>query len=150
MLPANALAESGRRLVFVRDLEIVVSVGVLEHEKRYEQRILISVDLIVRDGYDGQSDRLEQVLDYGKLIDGIALLVQSEHFNLIETLAERVAAHCLGDARVESARVRVEKPDIMPSCRSVGVEVERRRTGRGPQPAETAEFSACAIQPPQI
>jgi len=127
-LPANGLAESGRRVVFVRDLEIVVSVGVLEHEKRYEQRVLISVDLIVRDGYDGQSDRLEQVLDYGKLIDGIALLVQSGHFNLIETLAERVAAHCLGDARVENARVRVEKPDIMPSCRSVGVEVERRRS----------------------
>ncbi|HEU0289157.1 MAG TPA: dihydroneopterin aldolase [Burkholderiales bacterium] len=127
-LPPNALAEVGRRLVFVRDLEIVVSVGVLEHEKRYEQRILISADLIVRDGYDGRSDRLEQVLDYGKLIDGITLLVQSGHFNLIETLAERVAAHCLGDTRVESVRVRVEKPDIMPSCRSVGVEVERRRT----------------------
>jgi len=127
-LPPNALAEVGRRLVFVRDLEIVVSVGVLEHEKRYEQRILISADLIVRDGYDGRSDRLEQVLDYGKLIDGITLLVQSGHFNLIETLAERVAAYCLGDPRVESVRVRVEKPDIMPSCRSVGVEVERRRT----------------------
>jgi dihydroneopterin aldolase len=127
-LPHNSLAELGRRLVFVRDLEIVVSVGVLEHEKRYEQRILISADLIVRDGYDGRSDRLEQVLDYGKLIDGITLLVQSGHFNLIETLAERVAAYCLGDPRVESVRVRVEKPDIMPSCRSVGVEVERRRT----------------------
>ena len=127
-LPHNSLAELGRRLVFVRDLEIVVSVGVLEHEKRYEQRILISADLIVRDGYDGRSDRLEQVLDYGKLIDGITLLVQSGHFNLIETLAERVAAHCLADTRVESVRVRVEKPDIMPSCRSVGVEVERRRT----------------------
>lgn len=126
-MPDNALAESGRRLVFVRDLEVVVSIGVLEHEKRYEQRILISVDLTVRDGYDGQSDRLEQVLDYSKLIDGITLLVQSGHFNLIETLAERVAAHCLADTRVESARVRVEKPDIMPSCRSVGVEVERRR-----------------------
>jgi 7,8-dihydroneopterin aldolase/epimerase/oxygenase len=125
--PAHGLAEHGRRVVFVRDLEIVVSIGVLEHEKRYEQRVLISVDLVVRDNYDGQSDRLEHVLDYSKLIDGITLLVQSGHFNLIETLAERVAARCLDDARVESARVRVEKPDIMPSCRSVGVEVERRR-----------------------
>ena len=127
-LPAHPLSESGRRLVFVRDLEIVMSVGVLEHEKRYEQRVLISVELVVRDGYDGKSDRLEQVLDYGKLVDGIAVLAQGEHFNLIETLAERVAAHCLIDRRVERARVRVEKPDIMPSCRSVGVEVERIRS----------------------
>ena len=125
--PACPLSEMGRRLVFVRDLEIVVSVGVLEHERRYEQRVLISVELVVRDGYDGKSDQLERVLDYSKLVDGIALLAQGEHFNLIETLAERVAAHCLIDRRVESARVRVEKPDIMPSCRSVGVEVERAR-----------------------
>ncbi len=126
-LPAHPLSEIGRRLVFVRDLEIVVSVGVLEHERRYEQRVLISVELVVRDGYDGKSDQLERVLDYSKLVDGIALLAQGEHFNLIETLAERVAAHCLVDPRVENARVRVEKPDIMPSCRSVGVEVQRGR-----------------------
>ena len=59
------------------------------------------------------------------------MLVQSEHVNLIETLAERMAAHCLADARVESVRVRVEKPDILPSCRSVGIEIERRRSSSG-------------------
>jgi dihydroneopterin aldolase len=125
---SQARSELGRRLVFVRDLEIVASVGVFEHEKRYEQRILVSAELSVRDAYDGKSDRLEQVLDYGKVVDGIALLVQSEHVNLIETLAERIAAHCLADARVESVRVRIEKPEALPSCRSVGIEIERRRS----------------------
>ena len=47
------------RRVFVHDLEIVASIGVFEHEKRYEQRVLISVDLWVRDDYDGRSDRLQ-------------------------------------------------------------------------------------------
>jgi 7,8-dihydroneopterin aldolase/epimerase/oxygenase len=115
------------RHVFVHDLEIVASVGVYEHEKRYEQRIFISADLAVRDDYDGVSDRLEDVLDYSALVDGIARLVQSGHVNLIETLAERIASHCLADARVESVRVRIEKPDAMPLCRSVGIEIERRR-----------------------
>jgi dihydroneopterin aldolase len=115
------------RRVFVRDLEIVASVGVHEHEKRYEQRVLISADLAVRDDYDGASDRLRDVLDYAVLVDGIAHLVQAEHVNLIETLAERIAGHCLKDARVESVRVRIEKPDAMPLCRSVGIEIERRR-----------------------
>jgi dihydroneopterin aldolase len=115
------------RRVFVRDLEIVASVGVHEHEKRYEQRIFVSADLAVHDTYDGVSDRLEDVLDYGVLVEGIARLVQSEHVNLIETLAERIARHCLEDTRVESVRVRIEKPDAMPLCRSVGIEIERRR-----------------------
>lgn len=122
-------ATAGRlRHVFVRDLEIVASVGLMEYEKRYEQRILVSVDLAVRDDYDGVSDRLADVLDYGKLVDDIARLVQSEHLNLIETLAERIAVQCLGDSRVERVRVRIEKPEVLPSCRSVGIEIERCRT----------------------
>lgn len=120
-------ARSGHRRVFMRDLEIVASVGVFEHEKRYEQRILVSADLTVCDNYDGVSDRLRDVLDYGALVEGITLLIQSGHFNLIETLAERIAQHCLADARVDSVRVRIEKPEAMPSCRSVGIEIERSR-----------------------
>jgi dihydroneopterin aldolase len=124
--PADDSAR-GLRRVFVRDLEIVVSVGVLEREKRYEQRIIVSTDLLVRDEYDGVSDRLGDVLDYSKVVDGIVRLVQSEHVNLIETLAERIARQCLADTRVESVLVRIEKPDVMEHCRSVGIEIERRR-----------------------
>lgn len=121
-------AAAGRiRQVFVHDLEIVASVGLLEHEKRYEQRIIVSADLAVRDDYDGVSDRLAHVLDYGKVVDDIVRLVQSEHVNLIETLAERIAAQCLGDERVVSVRVRIEKPEVLPSCRSVGIEIKRGR-----------------------
>lgn len=125
---AAARADSPRlRRVFVRDLEIVTSIGVYEHEKRYEQLVLISVDLWVRDDYDGHSDRLADVLDYGKLVDDIVVLVESEHVNLIETLAERIARQCLADRRVATVRVNIAKPDVARSCKSVGIEIERRR-----------------------
>jgi 7,8-dihydroneopterin aldolase/epimerase/oxygenase len=124
---ADPVRQAGLRHVFVNDFEIVASVGVFEHEKRYEQRILLSADLAVRDDYDGVSDRLEDVLDYSTLLEGIALLVQQEHVNLLETLAERIARYCLADPRVESVRVRIEKPDALAMCRSVGIEIERAR-----------------------
>jgi dihydroneopterin aldolase len=44
---------------------------------------------------------------------------------LVETRAEDVAAMCLEDRRVLSARVRVEKLDILEDAQSVGVEIER-------------------------
>lgn len=124
---APARPARGYRRVFVRDLEIVGSVGVLEREKRYEQRIVISADLFVPDDYAGASDRLADVLDYGKVVDGIVRLVQSGHVNLIETLAERIAHQCLADPRVERVRIRIEKPEIIENCRSVGIEIERQR-----------------------
>ncbi|MHA1598894.1 MAG: dihydroneopterin aldolase, partial [Alphaproteobacteria bacterium] len=43
----------------------------------------------------------------------------------VETLAEDIAAMCLDDARVRSARVRVEKLDVFVEVASVGVEIER-------------------------
>jgi len=118
---------AGPRRVFVRDLEVVGRVGLLAHEIRYEQRVNISLELAVIDDYDGTSDRLSDVLDYAKIVDGVTALVESEHVYLIETLAERIAVFCLADARVDSVRVRVEKPDVMPSCKSVGIEIERFR-----------------------
>jgi dihydroneopterin aldolase len=117
------------RRVFVHDMEIVASIGVYEHEKRYEQRVLISADLWVRDEYDGRSDRLADVLDYGKVMDDIVTLAQTEHVNLNETLAERIAQQCLTDPRVEGVRVQIAKPDVAHSCKSVGIEIERWRGG---------------------
>jgi dihydroneopterin aldolase len=125
---AKKVASGRLRRVFVHDLEIVASVGLLEYEKRYEQRIVVSADLFVRDDYDGVSDRLADVLDYGRLVDDIVRLVQREHVNLIETLAERIATQCLADERVASVRVRIEKPEVLPSCRAVGIEIERCRS----------------------
>jgi dihydroneopterin aldolase len=115
--------------VFVRDLELLASVGVFEVEKRYEQRVVISIELDVSDTYDGVSDRLEDVFDYGAAVKTIQRVVEARHFQLIETLAERIAEGLLADPRVESARIRVEKPDIVPACRAVGIEIVRRRIG---------------------
>jgi dihydroneopterin aldolase len=120
----------GMRRVFVHRLELMASVGIYEVEKRYEQRILVSVDLDVVDDYDGLSDRLEDVLDYGAIVDAVRRIVGERHFHLIETLAERVAEACLHDRRVERARISVEKPDVVPGCAGVGIAIERGQAGR--------------------
>lgn len=123
----GAGGERPPRRVFVRGFELIGSIGVYEHEKRYEQRILVSLELDVEDTYDGRSDRLEHVLDYGVLVETVTRLVQEEHVQLLETLAERIARQCLSDARVKHVRVRLEKPEVLPSVRSVGIEIDRGR-----------------------
>lgn len=118
------------RRVFVRGLELIGSIGIYEHEKRYEQRIVVSADLLVRDHYDGHSDRIGDVYDYDLAIGAIKRIVASGHFNLLETLAERIAEACLASAEVERATIRLEKPDVLPACRAVGIEIVRtRRSG---------------------
>jgi dihydroneopterin aldolase len=128
LAPPATARDRGLRRVFVRDLELMASVGVYELEKRYEQRLIISVDLLVLDDYDGQSDNLGAVLDYSSVVSGIRTIVESGHTNLLETLAERIAQRCLSDPRVMRTIVRLEKPDIVPGCRTVGIEIVRDRS----------------------
>jgi len=120
-------ARASIRHVFVRDLVLDCSIGVHQFEKEGRQRVRINLDLAVREG-DGNGrleDNLANVVCYEALSDGVRVIVGHGHVNLVETLAEDIAAMCLGDTRVRSARVRVEKLDIMADAASVGVEIER-------------------------
>lgn len=111
--------------MFIRDFELIGSIGIYEHEKRYEQRVTVSLELLVRDDYDGCSESIADVYDYDHAIESIRSTVASRHFNLIETLAERIAEACLSDPRALRVRIRIEKPDALPSCRAVGIEIVR-------------------------
>ena len=115
------------RRVFVQDYELIGSVGVYEHERRYQQRVVVSVELDIQDHYDGSSDELGSVYDYDQAIRAIRETVTSGHFNLLETLAERIAEACLTAREVLTVRVRIVKPDVLIACRAVGIEIERRR-----------------------
>ncbi len=126
-LLSYASAVSQTRRVFVRELEVMASIGVYEHEKQYQQQIIISVDLIVQDDYDGRSDDLPDVLDYGQIVEAIHAIIKQGHVNLIETLAERIAQSCLVNNQVYAAKIKIEKPAPFPEARSVGIEIERLR-----------------------
>lgn len=123
-------AERGARHVFVRDLELSVMIGVHRHERRRSQAVRINIDLTVSEGPAPVDDRLENVVDYETIVQGVKTIVAAGHINLVETLAERVAGLCLSDARVEAARVRIEKLHVLPDAASVGVEIERLRPNR--------------------
>jgi 7,8-dihydroneopterin aldolase/epimerase/oxygenase len=117
------------RHVFIRDLELLAQIGIHGREKGWLQPVRINVDLAVEDAAVLE-DRLDQVVDYGAIDAKIRALVAAGHINLAETLAERIAALCLEDARVAVARVRVEKLHAIPGAQSAGVEIERQRQAR--------------------
>ena len=124
-LPRIADGRAGVRHVFVRDLLLEGSIGVHHHEREAAQRIRINLDLAVDEGGAPVDDSLYNVVCYEKIVAGVRAIVERGHINLVETLAEKIAAMCLGNGRVRSVRVRVEKLDIVPDAQSVGVELER-------------------------
>ena len=121
-------AKAGLRHVFVRDLEVMATLGIHEHEKLTPQRIIVSIDLSVSEGGGPQHDDISSVVSYEIVVKKVEAIIAEGHVNLVETLAEKFAAACLKDKRVVAARVRIEKPDIIANAKSVGIEIERIKT----------------------
>ena len=114
-------ARNSLRHVFIRDLVLSCSIGVHAHEKNGPQRVRVNLDLAVREGERPINDDIRNVICYEEMADGIQRIVDDGHVNLVETLADRIAEMALADGRVRSARVRVEKLDILDNAASVGV-----------------------------
>ena len=115
------------RHVFVRDLTMLALIGIHDAEKIKPQRIVVSIDLSVQETDGPMPDDISHVVSYEIIVKKCEAIVAEGHVNLVETLAEKFAEICLKDKRVVAARVRIEKPDIIPNAKSVGVEIERQR-----------------------
>ena len=119
---------AGRRglyRLFVRDLVVLCRIGVEEGERRAPQRVRIDLDLAVAESPDPLDDDPARVVCYGEVTRRVRAAATARPVRLVETLAEKLAAVCLEDARVRSARVRVEKPDVFADAAAAGVEIER-------------------------
>ena len=115
------------RHVFVKDLRLMALIGVYDIEKIQPQPIVVNIDLSVAEGTGPADDDLSHVVSYEIVVKKVEAIVGRGHINLVETLAELIAEGCLRDERVLAARVRVEKPEVIPNAASVGVEIERVR-----------------------
>ena len=82
--------------------------GVFDFERREGQDFIVDVTLHTDTRAAAASDALVDTADYGTLAEDIAAIIAGEPLNLIETLAERIADHCLTVA--DSATVTVHKP----------------------------------------
>ncbi len=111
----------------IKDLLLRTIIGINAEERRDRQDVLINVTLYADTRQAGESDRMEDSVNYRTIAKQIIALVESSQFYLVEKLAEQIAALCLQDERVERARVSVEKPGALRFACSVGVTIERAR-----------------------
>ena len=104
--------------------------GVFPHERRDGQEFVVDVVLETDMRTAAASDDLVDTIDYGTLAQRLAEIVAGEPVDLIETLAERLAATCLADDRVSVAEVTVHKPEAPIPLTFADVAVTIRRTRR--------------------
>ena len=124
LVPRLATAAPACRLVLIRDLVMLCSIGVHAHEHDAKQRIRINMELDALEGGPIEDD-LRNVVCYDEIISAVRRIVDAGHVRLIETLAERIAGLCLSDPRIRRTRIQIEKLDVYADVGSVGIAIER-------------------------
>ena len=117
--------------IYIRDLAIRCIIGVNQDERTEKQDVVINVILFTDTRKAGQTDILEDSVDYKMVKKAVLSLVENSAFLLIEKLAEEIAKVCLGNSKVQKVNVTVDKPGVLRYARSVAVEIVRTRESYG-------------------
>ena len=118
-------------LVFFTNLVARGIIGVNDWEREQPQDILINIVLFTDLHQAGQSDDVNDSVDYRSVAKKVLAHAETARRLTVEALAADLAQLCLEVARVENVRVRVEKPGAVRFSRSVGVEIERAKEDLG-------------------
>ena len=111
----------------IKDLSLRTIIGINDEERRNRQDVLINITLYADTQAAGRSDDIDDAVNYRTITKQVIKLVEGSQFYLVEKMAAEIVNICLQDARVERARVSVEKPGALRFARSVGVTIERGR-----------------------
>jgi len=120
----------GSDRITLTGLEVFAHHGVYDFERRDGQRFILDLELALPLSVAAATDDVVATVHYGELAERVAAVATAEPVDLLETLAERIAAVVLEDQRIASVRVTVHKPDapIELQFRDVSVTLERAQT----------------------
>jgi len=115
---------SGDR-IFLHGLTAECIIGFIDWERRVRQTVVLDIELPVDCRRAALTDDVADTLDYKAVAKRVLAFVALSEFQLVETLAHRVALLILEEFAVEWVRVALNKPGAIRNSRDVGVLIER-------------------------
>ena len=112
-------------IIFIRELKVDTVVGIYDWERRIRQNVVLDLDLGTDIARAARSDRIEDTLDYKAVAKRVAQFVGAAEYQLVETLAEKVAELVMQEFKVRWIKVTLHKPGAVSGSKSVGIIIER-------------------------
>ena len=104
------------RKILINNLIIQASVGVYEYEKQNKQKLIVNVELLLSNDSEPEQDNLESTQDYSQFRKCLIDIIQSQHFQLLEVLVEKIHSTLMINSYVIGAKVNISKPNIFNDC----------------------------------
>ncbi|MGB5275713.1 MAG: dihydroneopterin aldolase [Gammaproteobacteria bacterium] len=112
-------------IVYISDLRIETVIGIYDWEREIRQIISIDLEMAADNRKAAATERIEDALNYKAVAKRLIQFVEESEFQLVETLAERIAEIVLDEFDVDWLRLKLGKPGAVTGSAEVGVIIER-------------------------
>jgi dihydroneopterin aldolase len=111
--------------IFLNELKVDTVIGIWEWERKIRQTVIIDLEMSADIAKAAATDKVEDTLNYKSVAKRVQAFVADSSFQLVETLAERIAGIVRDEFGVEWVKVRVNKVGAIRNSRDVGILIER-------------------------
>jgi len=112
-------------IIYLNDLRVDAVIGIYEWERRTRQRVILDIEIGVDIRDAASTDNIENTLNYKAVAKRVIAFASESRFQLVETLAEKIAGVILSEFKVSWCRLRVNKQGAVKGVRDIGVIIER-------------------------
>jgi len=113
--------------IFLNELKVDTIIGIWDWERKIRQTVIIDLEMSADIARAAATDSVEDTLNYKSVAKRIQSFVSDSSFQLVETLAERIAGIVRDEFDVQWVKVRVNKPGAIRGSKDVGILIERGR-----------------------
>lgn len=111
--------------IHLRDYILTTEIGAFQTERGHDQRLRFNIEVELATHVMGVNDDVDRILSYDILTGAVAKGLADRRYDLLETLAEKIAAQILAHPRAAQVSVTVEKLDRIPGA--LGVTLVRKQ-----------------------
>ena len=110
--------------IIVKDLILLLSVGIHQFEKLEKQRVKFNIEITTDPNLKPD---IKSIVNYESVINDIKRLTKKKHFELLEGLSESLFDEMFKNKKIKKIKLKIEKLDIIKETSSVGIEVIKTR-----------------------
>ena len=112
-------------IIFIRDFRLSVTVGMYPWELTTPQTIELNLEINIPGPQAGKSDNIDDTIDYAKVVQRIQDELSHNKIQLLEKLAEHIAALIMREFKAPWVKVSVAKLAALKNVKQLGVVIER-------------------------
>ena len=112
-------------IIFISELKIETLIGIYEWEKTVPQTIQLDLEVGLRCEHAAKSGRIDDTIDYSRVVGRIEQLFKERHFQLLENAAEGLAEVILREFKAPWLRLSIAKLAPLRNVKRLGITIER-------------------------